>query len=222
MLTPKQVTQQINARIGRLVEIGLSDHQAFAFMRRSGRNVSVVFDSARSASSLSMKNMAYGEMYRCLVEEQAYNVKMLDGALVQMLYEFFGSTLLRHRLAFFPAPHLDEFQNDPDIYLEDQTYGDVVARDVVPFPLRFDYDARDGRYRELLHPKSHLTLGQYERCRIPVSAPITPHWFVDFILRNFYHTAARHYADEMPPVGDVFDQTISPLERRVVHVAIPC
>ena len=67
----------------------------------------------------------------------------------------------------------------------------------------------------------HLTLGQYEHCRIPVSAPVTPHWFIDFVLRNFYHTPSRRYADEMPPGGAAFDDSVSPAERRIVHVVIP-
>ena len=147
---------------------------------------------------------------------------MLDGALVQMLYEFSDGVVQRHRLAFLPAPHLDEFQNAPDTYLDDELHGDVVARRVVPFPLRYDYDARAGRHRELHHPRSHLTLGQYEQCRIPVTAPVAPHWFVDFVLRNFYHTPSRQYADEMPSSGGWrFDESITTAERRLVHVAVP-
>ncbi len=84
------------------------------------------------------------------------------------------------------------------MYLDDEVDGDGVAGSVVPFPVRYDYDGRDGRHEELAHPKSHLTLGQYECCRIPVSAPVTPYWFVDFILGNFYDTPDRCYADKMP------------------------
>lgn len=221
MLTPKDVVEQINDRILRLVKAGLADHQLFpAFQRQGGDVVRVVYENADHVS-ISLKNRAYREAYRLLVREQAYNVKMIDGALIQVLYEFSGPTLLRHRLAFLPAPHLDDFQNDPDLYLEDEIHGDVLARDVVPFPLRFDYDVRAGRHREVAHPMSHLTLGQYEHCRIPVTAPVTPYRFIDFVLRNFYHTASRSYADEMPAVGEVFGESITPAERLVVHVAIP-
>ena len=62
---------------------------------------------------------------------------MLDGALIQMTYEFSDKKLRRHRLAFFPSPHLEEFQNNPDIYLDDEIYADVVAKNIVSFPVRF-------------------------------------------------------------------------------------
>ena len=91
----------------------------------------------------------------------------------------------------------------------------------MPFPLRCDYDGGDGRHVDVAHPKSHLTLGQYEHCRIPVSAPITPHWFIDFLLRNFYQTLGRGCTDEMPVGGVSFEESISPAERRVVHLVIP-
>ena len=220
MPTPMLVTQQINDRIRRLVQSGLADHQLPAFPRKAGRRIEVVFQNSEYISA-ALKNVDYSDMYRILVRARAYNLKMCDGALIQMTYDFKDRALLRHRLAFLPAPHLDEFQNAPETYLEDELHGDVIARNVVPFPLRYDYDARDGHHQVLEHPLSHLTLGQYERCRVPVSAPVTPHWFIDFIVRNFYHTATRRYADEMPTGGAAFGDSILREERRVIHVTIP-
>ena len=220
MPTANRIKNQINERIRRLVEIGLADRHHIGFFRRAGRMVEITFPNAAHVS-LSLKNIEYAETYLGLVRNGAYNVKMLDGALIQMMYEFSGDALQRHRLAFFPAPHLHDFQNSPDVYLDDELHGDVVARSVVPFPLRCDYDGRDGRHVDVAHPKSHLTLGQYEHCRIPVSAPVTPHWFVDFLLRNFYQTPGRGYANEMPVGGATFRESISPAERRVVHLVIP-
>ena len=221
MPTPKQIEDQVNKRIRRLVEFGLADDQLFAFQRGDGKRVEITFPTAGHIST-ALRNIDYADMYRVFVQERVYNARMLDGALVQMLYEFSDGVIQRHRLAFLPAPHLDEFQNTPDTYLDDELHGDVVARRVVPFPLRYDYDARAGRHRELHHPRSHLTLGQYEQCRIPVTAPVTPHWFVDFVLRNFYHTSSRRYADEMPSSGGWrFDESITAAERRLVHMTVP-
>ena len=219
--TPHQIERQLNELVGYLVETGLADNQSFAFRRLGrGKLVQVTFNKAEHVS-VALKDRSYSEIYRILVQEGAYNVKMLDGALIQMMYVFDDETLRGHRLAFFPAPHLEEFQNNPDIYQDDEIYADVIARNIVPFPLRFDYDAGDNRQRELEHPKSHLSLGQYEHCRIPVTSPLTPFWFIDFILRNFYHTAFSRYADKLPVQGGSFAESILPAERTVVHVAVP-
>lgn len=222
MLTPNQITGQINELIGYLVENGLADDQDYAFQRSERDNlVQVTFAGAVHVST-AFRDRTYDEIYEHLVQARAYNVKMPDGALIQMMYEFAGGTLQRHRLAFFPAPHLEEFQNNPDIYLEDEIYADIVAKNIVPFPVRFDYDARADYHQELVHPKSHLTLGQYANCRIPVTAPLTPFRFVDFILRNFYHTAFHRYAEQLPRShGGSFAESILPSERNVVYVVVP-
>ena len=221
MPTPRQIREQINELVSYLVEIGIADDQAFAFQRSmKGNRVQITFEGSEHISIALKKNRAYDEIYQDIAQARAYNLKMLDGALIQMMYEFAGPTLQRHRLAFFPALHLEDFQNDPDLYLEDAIYADVVAKNIVSFPVRFDCDAHEEQ-QEFVHPKSHLTLGQYENCRIPVTAPVTPFWFVDFILRNFYHTAFQRYADGLPDRGDAFAESILPTERDVIHVVVP-
>ena len=74
---------------------------------------------------------------------------------------------------------------------------DVIKKNIVPFPIRFDYDCRDEVVVNITHPKSHLTLGQYQNCRVPVSAPLTPYIFALFILRNFYNTAFNKYSEKI-------------------------
>ena len=221
MLSSAQIEGQINQLVAYLVQTSLSDSQHYAFRRPLRNNIEeVTFRNANYVSG-ALKDRAYDSIYHELAERGAYTAKMLDGALIQMMYMFSGVTLERHRLAFFPAPHLDEFQNNPDIYLEDEIYADIISKGKVPFPVRFDYDARSGVHVKLEHPKSHLTLGQYRNCRIPVTAPMTPFWFIDFVLRNFYHTAFARYADELPSCDGSFAESILPDERRIVHIAIP-
>lgn len=221
MIKPGEIRQDINRIIACLVEIGLASDQNFVSERAHPNGyLSITFSKAQHVS-IAIKNRPYVEIYRDLASARAYNVRMLDGALIQMMYMFRNEELERHRLAFFPAPHLHEFQNDPEIYIADEIYGNVVARNIVPFPIRFDYDAREGVAKELQHPKSHLTLGQYDNCRIPVTAPLTPIRFMDFILRSFYNTDSDSYTKDLPRCERYFDQCILPAEQQVVHVMIP-
>ena len=217
MPDPNETAEQIHAAIGFLVEKGLADNQRTAFRRSLGNGiVEITFEGANHVS-VALRDRAYSEIYRHLSETRAFNAKLPDGALLQMMYRYSNNLLESHRLAFFPSPSLDEFQNDPEIYLEDVAYADVVARNIVPFPLRFDYNDLG----TVDHPKCHLTLGQYERCRIPVTAPMAPLTFIDFLLRNFYNTAFVEYAEALPTHTQLFDETIRPSERNMVHVTIP-
>lgn len=219
--TPQSIKQKIDSLVANLIGLGLSDDQnATILRRRSASGFEVSFANAISVST-ALKDREYEEIYDELIDSRAYNLKLLDGAIVQMMYEFQNDALLRHRLAFFPSPRLRPFQEEPEIYFQDALFAEIVSRRIVPFPFRFDFDAREGVHAEITYPKCHLTLGQYEDCRIPVTSPLTPQWFIDFILRNFYHTAFSQYADRVPRGGAIFQDSILPGERSVVHVAIP-
>ncbi len=215
-----QIEDQINRIVAYLVRVSLSDSQNYAFRRSLRGDFEEVTFRNSGYVSYALKDRVYDEIYHELVKNSAYTAKMLDGALIQMMYMFSRTTLEQHRLAFFPAPHLDEFQNNPDIYLDDEIYADITSKGNVPFPIRFDYDIRSDVVK-LEHPKSHLTLGQYKNCRIPVTAPMTPFWFIDFVLRNFYHTAFMKYANKLPSFGSSFAESILLEERGVVHISVP-
>lgn len=146
---------------------------------------------------------------------------MIDGALIQIMYKFHENSLQSHRLAFFPSPYLEEFQNNPEVYEEDCIYADIIKKNIVPFPLRFDFDCRKEVVVAIDHPQSHLTLGQYHNCRIPVSAALTPSIFIDFILRNFYNTAYNEYSEKISKYNEVFINTIEKSEQDLSHIQLP-
>lgn len=171
--------------------------------------------------SIALKNIPYRDLYDELDRKNLYNLKMLDGALIQMMYRFCGDRIVAHRLAYLPSPTLEEFQNNPEIYLLDERYADITMKNIVPVPLRFDYDNAKSVAAEVTHPESHLTLGQYKNCRIPVSAALTPSHFLAFVLRSFYHTAYKEYLNELPKFTESFTASITSRERAIIHVQIP-
>jgi len=221
MPTPVQIMEEANDVIRYLVEVGLAGDQNFAFRRDLPDEYTEVTFPHSHHINIALKNRDYAEIYAVLAQARAYNAILPDGAILQMMYKFVGEDLEQHRLAFFPAPHLADFQSNAEAYLEDEIYADVVAQRNVRFPLRFDFDCRDGICIPLSHPKSHLSLGQYENCRIPLSSAITPIGFVDFVLRNFYHTAFHSFATKLPKYARAFAESIFAEELQVVHVRVP-
>ena len=219
-LTPKSIKEDIDGLISELIGKGVCDDSNFSAIRTSGSKADVTFSGSEHVS-IALGDIEYAEIYRELADKRSYNMRLVDGALLQMMYRVEGDELLQHRLAFYPSPSLLPFQDDPDAYMRDELFIEIVQRRIVPFPMRFDFDAREGVYIDVAHPKSHLTLGDVKGCRIPVSAPLTPRWFVEFILRNFYQTETHDFIGGLPQHKIKFPMSITRNEVGLMHMVIP-
>lgn len=220
MIKAKDVYNQIDKLTQQLIKVGLCDDSNFpSTNERSGGIVEISITN--SPSTIFLKSIPYAEMHEKLSKNRQYNLKMLDGALITLQYRFIEDRLFAHRLSFFPSPDLEAFQNEPELYLEDELYADILDKRIVTVPFRFDFDYTDGTYRPIDHPISHLTIGQYEYCRIPVSSALTPYQFITFIVRNFYHTANEKFSNSLPVFKEYFDNTIFDEEKTLLHINTP-
>ncbi|WP_157981068.1 DUF2290 domain-containing protein [Pseudidiomarina insulisalsae] len=204
--------------ITRLTTGSLSVQFKFPSEKRSGDLIEYGGLKALRESAV-MKSIPYKDIYDSLIENDAFHVKLIDGSLMSFQYAFFANSgkLAKHRLLFFPSPKLPEYDSNYKDYLENDLYIDAMEPSLVKFPVRFDFDPK--YQKSPFHPASHLTLGQYKNCRIPVSMPVSPRKFTLFIIRNFYHTNYRQYKNMydkkdkfVTPVG-----TITSLERDISH-----
>jgi len=219
-MTPTDALAQANNIVVKLIESGLSDDQTFPALQQGvGQFVDLTIPGSHDFA-VSLKNISYREIYETLESGRSYNVRMVDGGLIQMLYRFKGLQLISHRLSYFPSPDFEAFQNDPELYFDDPIFGDVLSKNIVPFPVRFDFNDDPKLHIEVDHAKSHLTLGQYQNCRIPVSSPLTPHCFVSFILDSFYK-CARHLTAPLPRIPNVaLLGTLTVREQTVTHLKL--
>lgn len=217
-MTPQQTVKQIKDLMGTLIELSLSNEQNFPVTHGTPNAAFEITVSNAAGMSIALKNVAYRDIYGELEKAKCFNFKMLDGALVSLRYRFRSRVICEHSLSYFPSPDLEHFQNEPELYLEDEIYADIIARNIVPFPVRFDFSDDAAKFVDIHHPCSHLTLGQFENCRIPVSSPLSPLAFGGFILRNFYNTAFRKYSDEIPVSTLVFAKTITANEQKIPHL----
>lgn len=218
MVDPLIVFRQVETLTSDLIGISLCNDQNFPLMETMTGGITRISFANTNNLSIVLKNVPYSTVYHKLRQDKAYNLRMIDGALIQMMYRFQNNTIVAHRLAFFPSPDLLEFQNNAEIYGEDDIYADVVMKNIVTTPIRFDFDLSDNAVVEIHHPSSHLTIGQYTNCRIPVSAPVTPFNFINFILRNFYNTAHRKFSSDLTHFTDRFLDTITLAERNILHI----
>ncbi|WP_420804237.1 DUF2290 domain-containing protein [Salsipaludibacter albus] len=201
-----------------MVEKGLADDQRFSYIVDEGTSELVTYPSELDYSYV-LRERPYDETYNALKRSRAYSLSLLDGGLVQMSYRVEGEACVWHRLAYLPSPSLEPYQNDPERYERDVMFAEVMDTRIVTTPLRFDFDPASADSAE--HPSSHLTLGQYTNCRIPVSAPVAPDSFVDLILRSFYNTAARRLSESMPRDGPRFPNCLHPDHEPQIHLRVP-
>lgn len=175
--------RDINYIISKLIETGICDDSNFPSIHTNNNNKYVEWTNCHDLS-VSLKNLEYDEIYKELNKTRQYHLKLADGALIQLLYETHDDKIISHRLTMFPSRDLESFQNEPELYQSDNIFADILSRNVVTFPIRFDYNRSDIQG----HPNSHLSLGQYKNCRIPVYGPIMPKTFINFILKSFYNS----------------------------------
>lgn len=217
--TISNIKNDLDSILSHLINRSIADDYNFPYVRQSSSDKWEVSYKGAENVSIGMADIEYADIYRELVDKRSYCIKLIDGGLLQLLYLFEDDRLVRHRLAYYPSPNLQPFQDDPEGYLQDEIYLDIIWRRIVPFPLRFDFD--ESKAEDIRHPACHLTLGDVRGCRIPVSAPLTPRWFIEFIIRNFYNTDSHDLTDGMPPHRHHFEQTIAEPERELIHIAIP-
>lgn len=215
----KNVFTQISKLTNNLIELSLCNDQNMPvkYPNVKGWDTCQILIPS-SELSIALKNVEYKEMYIAMSEKRNYNFRLIDGALIVLNYDFIGGEIIRHTLGYYPNPDLLSFQENEEIYYEDDIYSDIVDRRIVMVPLRFDFDSRTDVNKDVDHPMSHLTLGEFKKCRIPVSRPLMPCQFVHFILRNFYNTAYVKYQGKIYNDDTKFNVTISENEKKLVFV----
>ncbi|WP_251135123.1 DUF2290 domain-containing protein [Exiguobacterium sp. s127] len=215
-MTSKITKSEIDDIITTLITHELCINQNFTSLKPIGSNNIVSWGQINDLS-IVMKNVEYEEIYESLDREANYNFKLIDGSLVQMMYKFNNrEELISHRLGYFPSINLYSYEDNPEIYDVHDLYADILKKNTLPTIFRFDYDEDPELYVELDHAKCHATFGQFENCRIPVSGPISPKKFVDFIFRYFYHKAMKHYNLNFKCENQLLE-TITDDERNLIH-----
>lgn len=176
-----EVRLQLEQIFTRAIETGISVKQNFPAINEDA----LLTIGSLKSTTIALKNTPYKDIYNELESNDQYHIKLPDGGLLLFQYTFENQdTLLKHRLGYFPSPSLPSIEEAPELYERDDLYGDILLHRIVRFPIRFDFDPKN--YKRAIHPHSHVTLGQFDNCRIPVSHPSSPNTFFMFIVRNFY------------------------------------
>ncbi len=185
-----EVRAQLDVIFSRAIETGVSVKQNYPSVNTGTHTIGDL-----NATTIALKNIPYSSIYAELERNNQYHIKLPDGGLLIFQYAFDDQQeLVKHRLGYFPSPILPTVEEAPELYEQDQLYGDILLNRIVRFPIRFDFDPSN--YKPGFHPHSHLTFGQFDNCRIPASRAISPNIFLIFILRNFYFFLYRRHKNK--------------------------
>lgn len=215
-MTLQGVRQQLQDVYSRLILTNLSVkqfHPKEQMLPRGGVSI-----GSLPLGSISLRDVSYEQIYTEIESKDGYHIKLPDGGLLIFQYTFDGDGVLtKHRLCYFPSFVLPTVDEAPHLYENDELYGDVILKKLVRFPIRFDYDP--GAHKDVVHPKSHLTLGQYENCRIPIDGAVSPNAFVMFLLRNFYSNSYRKRKNTLDKKSHHIPamSTLTFEERKIAH-----
>jgi hypothetical protein len=220
-MTPKAVRRQLGEVFDRLIGTNLSVKQFYPSEKTlRGGGVSI---GSLALGAISLRDISYDDVYKDIESSDAYHIKLPDGGLLIFQYVFNKvGELEKHRLCYFPCFALPAIDEAPELYENDELYGDVVLKRLVRFPIRFDYDPKS--HLDVDHPICHLTLGQYENCRIPVEGAVGPNAFVMFLLRNFYGRSYRKNKNALNRKAHFIPvtQSLTSAERRIAHFMTGC
>lgn len=216
MTRMQDVYKEIQIITMEMIRCGMAEEYNYPIIRQH----EVVWEKY-SDISIYLKNMKYEKIYDEINKEKNYNFKMPDGGLLQLMYRFEKSgILLSHRLAFYPSSSYELYQNNVDLYDEDEIYGDILNKSVLPVIVRADYN-KEEVVGAVHHPFVHVTLGDYKNCRIPVNRPISPIQFVNFIMEHFYYISSSKckYNFGMKKIVN-FEEHIHMADRNATRVVI--
>ncbi|MFH0070713.1 DUF2290 domain-containing protein [Peribacillus sp. NPDC056705] len=158
----------------------------------------------------------YRKIYRIARDNLDYNLLLPeDGSFFQFGYELDESERINDiRYAFYEAPSnqisYEEYLHDLDLDINEcgtmffEEYSQFVTETELKnnvTSIRYDFSIE--QRKELIHPASHIHVGQQNEIRIPLSFIMTPKHFVAFIVRHIFWNKWRIGMDD-PEFREVY------------------
>lgn len=145
-----------------------------------------------------------------LLRERQYTVLLYDRSIIQVEFTIKNGEIVKERLLFLKKHN--KIWDKEEIRMSDAADEDWFAdEDGIPVFLRVDYDPKS--HIECDHAATHLTISNYETCRIPIQNVVSFSEFVRFVLFHFYGRKL-----EMPIFRIDKNNTITELERKMIHL----
>lgn len=216
MKNSKQIISEIQKDFGLVVNSLLQknlvrDYCSFS-IKDNNSQFSVTRPNRKNESNILFdRTCSITDMTDILLENHEYNLLFYDKGIFQFEFEVYDGKIIKERFIFLKKQN--KLWNKEEISLldDDEIAEDWFSNEIgIPIIIRVDFDKHN--YVELTHPISHMTINNYEECRIPMRGPISISKFVNFILNIFYN-------DSIDAFESLYDEeiTISDKECELLH-----
>ena len=148
-----------------------------------------------------------------LLQNQQYSILLYDRSLIQFEFIIENDIITKQRMLFIKRHNKiwDKEEIVSISALQDVDFFDYFFEsEGIPTMIRIDYDQENSR--DCVHPISHMTLSNYETCRIPIKSLMSCTKFVLMILYHFYDLKIEDKFD------DIVENTITENERNMIHL----
>lgn len=108
----RHVVREINEIIPVVVASGLADDQNLAYEERTGPSCYRVRYYGDEVLGAALRDRPYEATYELLRDSRSYNLLMLDGAMIQMVYEFAMTIFCATDLRFSCHPPCSSFRTN--------------------------------------------------------------------------------------------------------------
>lgn len=227
MINPDHLKTEIQNIQLFLISKGYTNRDNFVFVKTEGRkDFTICINNLGDKIFLGEANNchSYEELYYFYHQNKVFLTELIDGALIQVEYVIRDNALWSYRLAFLPNPRLIAQEIEPDLYESEELFFiDSINKPVIHPVIRFDFDNDPEHYVPTKHSRSHLTIGQSDRCRIALSEPLTPYKFITFIFEHFYGSLYDNIKSELfslqfHALG--FQECLQQEERDYLHLKV--
>lgn len=208
----KEILKDIDSTISELRSMRfLRDENGISQHILAGKLLEVSFHGKNNAGGIMYdKHISCSHLMDVLLANRQYTILLYDKSIIQAEFLIDDNTITKERLVFIKKHNkiwdineIDEYDaNDEDWFSED---------DGIPILIRIDYDPSE--HKECEHASSHLTLSNYESCRIPMKQAVTFSEFVRFILFHFYDEKLQKTEYRLD-----YPEDISALEKKMIHI----
>lgn len=172
----KEIVKDINNTINELRRINLiRDERGLSEKMTGVDSFEISFSGKTSANSIMMdKNVSAFNVMNKLLQERQYTILLYDKGIEQAEFCIKNGELVKERLVFLKRHN--QIWEKKEIQHADAEDEDWFAEEGIPVFIRIDYDPFE--HIECDHPSAHLTLSNYESCRIPMKNVVSFSLFI--------------------------------------------